>query len=56
MKIHAVFHVFLLELYRESTIPKQLLAPLTPIKLREEEKFKITKIIESQSKKILTSC
>ncbi len=47
MKIHLVFHVSLLEPYRESTIPGQLPAPPPPIEINGEEEFEVSKIIDS---------
>jgi hypothetical protein len=48
MKIHPVFHVSLLEPYRELTIPRQLPAPPPPIEINGEEKFEVSKIIDSR--------
>jgi hypothetical protein len=48
MKIHPVFHVSLLEPYRESTIPRRLPALPPPIKINKEEKFEVSKIIDSR--------
>jgi len=48
MKIHPVFHVSLLEPYRESTIPRRLLAPPPPIEINGEEEFEVSKIIDSR--------
>ncbi len=47
MKIHPVFHVSLLEPYKESTIPGRLPAPLPPIEINGEEEFEVSKIIDS---------
>ncbi len=48
MKIHPVFHVSLLEPYKESTIPGRLPAPLPPIEINGEEEFEVFKIIDSR--------
>jgi len=47
-KIHPVFHVSLLEPYRELTIPRRLWAPPPPIKINGEEEFEFSKIIDSR--------
>ncbi len=47
MKIHLMFHVSLLEPYRESTIPRQLPAPPPPIEINKKEEFEVSKIIDS---------
>jgi hypothetical protein len=47
MKIHPVFHVSLLESYKESTIPGWLPAPPPPIEINGKEKFEVFKIIDS---------
>ncbi len=48
MKIHPMFHVSLLEPYRESTIPGRLPAPPPPIEINGEEEFEVSKIIDSR--------
>jgi hypothetical protein len=48
MKIHQVFHVSLLEPYKESTIPRRLPAPPPPIEINREEEFEVSKIIDSR--------
>jgi hypothetical protein len=48
MKIHPVFHVSLLEPYKESTIPRRLPAPLPLIEINGEEEFEVFKIINSR--------
>jgi hypothetical protein len=48
MKIHLVFHVSLLEPYRESTIPGRLPAPPPLIEINGEEEFEVSKIIDSR--------
>jgi hypothetical protein len=48
MKIHPVFHVSLLEPYKESTIPGRLPAPPPPIEINGEEEFEVSKIIDSR--------
>ncbi len=48
MKNHPVFHVSLLEPYRESTIRGRLPAPPPPIEINGEEEFEVSKIIDSR--------
>jgi len=48
MKIHPVFHVSLLEPYRESTIPGWLPTPPPPIEINREEEFEVSNIIDSR--------
>ncbi len=48
MKIHPVFHVSLLEPYRESTIPGRLPTAPPPIEINGEEEFEVSKIIDSR--------
>ena len=47
MKIHPVFHVSLLEPYKESTIPGRLQAPQPPIEIDGEEEFEVSEILDS---------
>ena len=47
MKIHLVFHVSLLELYKEPTIPSRLQAPPLPIEIDGEEEFEVSEILDS---------
>ena len=46
MKIHRVFHVSLLKLYKESTIPGRLQAPPPPIEIHGKEEFEISEILD----------
>ena len=48
MKIHPVFHVSLLEPYKESTIPGRLQAPPPPIEIDGEEEFEVSEILDSR--------
>jgi hypothetical protein len=48
IKIHPVFHVYLLEPYRESTIPGRLQVPPYPIEIDGEEEFKVSEILDSR--------
>ena len=48
MKIHPVFHVSLLEPYKESTIPGRLQVPPPPIEIDGEEEFEISEILDSR--------
>jgi hypothetical protein len=47
MKTHQVFHVSLLEPYKESIIPGRLPAPPPRIEINREEEFEVSKIIDS---------
>lgn len=49
MKIHPVFHVSLLEPYKESTIPGRLQVPPPPIEIDGEEEFEISEILDSRN-------
>lgn len=48
MKIHPVFHVSLLEPYKESTIPGRLQAPPPPTEIDGEEEFEVSEILDSR--------
>ena len=48
MKIHLVFHVSLLELYKDSTILGRLQAPPPPIEVDGAEEFEISEILDSR--------
>lgn len=48
MKIHPVFHVSLLEPYKESTIPGRLQVPPPPIEIDGEEEFEVSEILDSR--------
>ena len=48
MKIHPVFHVSLLEPYKDSTIPGQLQAPPPPIEVDGAEEFEVSEILDSR--------
>ena len=50
MKIHPVFHVSLLELYKESIILGRLQAPPPPIEIVGKEEFEVSKILDSRIK------
>src|SRR5579875_2853668 len=41
MKIHHVFHVFLLEPYKESTLPGRVQEPPSPIEIEGDEEFEV---------------
>ena len=47
MKIHPIFHISLLDLYKESTIPGRLQVPLSPIEIDREEEFVMSEILDS---------
>ena len=46
MKMHPLFYVSLLELYKESIIPSQLQAPPPTIKIDGEEEFEVYEILD----------
>lgn len=48
MKIHPVFHVSLLEPYKESTFPGRLQVPPPPIEIDGEEEFEVSEILDSR--------
>ncbi len=47
MKIHSTFHVFLLEPYHTSTIPKKILDPPPPIEINGEHEYEVEDILDS---------
>ena len=47
MKIHLVFHVSLLEPYKDSTIPGRLQTPPPPIEVDGAEEFEVSEILDS---------
>ena len=47
MKIHLVFHIFLLKPYKESTIPGRLEAPPLPIEIDGKEEYEVSEILDS---------
>ncbi|MBW0558062.1 hypothetical protein O181_097777 [Austropuccinia psidii MF-1] len=50
--IHPVFHIFLLEPVKTSTIPNQHKEPPPPIIIEEEEKWEFSQIMDSKFKRI----
>jgi hypothetical protein len=48
IKIHPVFHVSLVELYKESSIPGKFQVPPSPIEIEGQEEFEISEILNSQ--------
>ena len=48
MKIHPVFHDFLLEPYKDSTIPGRLQAPPPPIEIDGVEELEVSEILDSR--------
>ena len=48
MKIHPVFHVSLLEPYKDSTIPGRLQVPPPPIEVDGAEEFEVSEILDSR--------
>jgi hypothetical protein len=45
MRVHPMFHVFLLEPYRVSTIPGRIHDPLLPIEVDGEQKYEVEGIL-----------
>ncbi len=48
MKIHPVFHVSLLEPYKESTLPGRVQEPPPPIEIEGDEEFEVSEILDSR--------
>ena len=48
MKIHPIFHISLLEPYKDSTIPGRLQAPPPPIEVDGTEEFEVSEILDSR--------
>jgi len=48
MKIHPVFHVSLLEPYKESTLPGRVQEPPPPIEIDGDEEFEVSEILDSR--------
>jgi hypothetical protein len=48
MRIHPVFHVFLLEPYHASTIPRRTHGPLPPIEVNGEQEYQVEDILGSK--------
>ena len=48
MKIHPVFHVSLLELYKDSTIPRRLQVTPSSIEVDGAEEFEVSEILDSR--------
>jgi hypothetical protein len=48
MKIHLVFHVSLLEPYKESSIPSRSQVPPPPIEIEGQEEFEVSEILDSR--------
>jgi hypothetical protein len=46
IKIHLVFHVYVLEPYHASTIPGWVLEPPSPIEVNGEQEYEMEKILE----------
>jgi len=47
MRIHRVFHVFLLEPYHASTILRRIHDPLSPIEVNGEHDYEVDDILDS---------
>ena len=48
MKVHPVFHVSLLEPYRESAFPGRVQDPPPSIKIENHEEYEVEKILDSR--------
>jgi hypothetical protein len=48
MKIHPVFHVSLLEPYKESSISNRFQVSHSPIEIEEQEEFEVSEILDSR--------
>jgi hypothetical protein len=48
MKIHPIFHVSLLEPYKESSIPCKSQVPPPPIEIEGQEEFEVLEILDSR--------
>ncbi len=48
IKIHHVFHVYLLEPYHTSTIPRRIYDPPPPIEIDGEQKYEMDYILRSR--------
>lgn len=48
MKIHPVFHVSLLEPYRESFFPRRVQCPPPSIEIENHEEYEVEKVLDSQ--------
>jgi hypothetical protein len=49
MKIHPIFHVSLLKLYKESSIPGRFQVPLHPLEIEGQEELEVSKILDLES-------
>ena len=47
MKIHPVFHIFLFEKYKESSIRGKSQVPPPPIEIEEQKEFEVSEILDS---------
>jgi hypothetical protein len=48
MRVHPVFHVSLLEPYRESVLPGRVQAPPFPVKVEGELEYEVARILDSK--------
>jgi hypothetical protein len=51
MRVHPVFHVSLLELYREDVLPGRVQGPLLPIEVEGELEYEVAEILDSKIKR-----
>ena len=50
MKVHPVFHVSLLEPYRESSFPGRVQSPPPSIEIENHEEYEVEKVLDSRRK------
>jgi hypothetical protein len=48
MKNHPVFHISLLEPYKESSIPGRFQVPPPLVEIKGQEEFEVSKILDSR--------
>ena len=48
MRVHSVFHMSLLKLYRESILPERVQEPFLSMKVEGELEYKMKKILDSR--------
>ena len=50
MKVHPIFHVYLLEPYRESNFPGRVQCPPPSVEIENHEEYEVEKILDSRHK------
>lgn len=46
MHIHNIFHISLLQAYKENMIPGRVIPPMPPVKVEGEEEYEVEKILD----------